>query len=47
MDEWLKDVVPSSELRKWHGHVPERFEEFRHCRIAELGDPLPSIGFVD
>ena len=27
-DEWLKDVSPSTELRKWYGHRPERFEEF-------------------
>jgi uncharacterized protein YeaO (DUF488 family)/DNA-binding MarR family transcriptional regulator len=27
-DEWLKDVAPSAELRKWFSHVPERFQEF-------------------
>ena len=26
--EWNKDVAPSTELRKWFGHDPERFEEF-------------------
>lgn len=26
---WLKDVAPSMELRKWYGHEPERFDEFR------------------
>lgn len=25
---WLKDVAPSTELRRWYGHKPERFEEF-------------------
>ena len=25
---WLKDVAPSTELRKWYGHLPERFDEF-------------------
>lgn len=40
LDEWLKDVAPSSELRKWYGHLPERFEEFRHRYLDELtGDP--------
>lgn len=35
--EWLKDVAPSSELRKWYGHVPERFHEFARRYRAELG----------
>lgn len=25
---WLKDVAPGTELRKWYGHIPERFDEF-------------------
>lgn len=43
LDEWLKDVAPSTQLRRWYGHVPERFEEFT-CRYrAELGrDPAAS-----
>ncbi|HEU0256588.1 MAG TPA: DUF488 family protein [Microbacteriaceae bacterium] len=28
VDEWLKEAGPSTQLRKWFGHVPERFEEF-------------------
>lgn len=28
LDEWDKDVAPSSDLRIWFGHKPERFEEF-------------------
>ena len=28
LDEWNKDVAPSSELRTWFGHKPERFREF-------------------
>ncbi len=28
LDEWLKAVAPSTELRKWYGHVQERFAEF-------------------
>lgn len=28
LDEWNKDIAPSTELRKWFGHEPERFEEF-------------------
>ena len=36
---WCKDAAPSTALRKWYGHVPERFDEFRHRYLAELGDP--------
>ena len=25
LDEWCKEIVPSTELRKWYGHDPERF----------------------
>ena len=33
---WLKDIAPSSELRKWFGHDPARWEEFRNRYWAEL-----------
>ena len=36
MDGWLKDVAPSTELRRWFGHDPERWEEFRERYRAEL-----------
>lgn len=39
LDEWLKDVAPSTELRGWYGHRPERFTEFRRRYLAELADP--------
>lgn len=35
-DEWLKDVAPSSELRGWFGHDPDRFSEFAERYRAEL-----------
>lgn len=35
-DEWLKDVAPSTELRKWYGHDPDRFAEFGRRYRAEL-----------
>ncbi|MHB1447362.1 MAG: DUF488 family protein, N3 subclade [Acidimicrobiales bacterium] len=34
--QWLKDVAPSPELRKWYGHVPERFTEFSRRYRREL-----------
>ena len=36
IDVWLKDVAPSTELRKWYGHEPARFAEFRRRYEAEL-----------
>ena len=36
IDLWLKEIAPSNELRKWFGHDPEKFAEFRHRYIAEL-----------
>jgi uncharacterized protein YeaO (DUF488 family) len=36
MTEWLKDVAPTTELRKWFSHSPERWQEFRRRYKAEL-----------
>ena len=36
IDFWLKDVAPSDELRRWYGHDPEKFSEFRRRYEAEL-----------
>ena len=36
VDLWLKDIAPSTELRKWFGHDPGRWEEFKKRYLAEL-----------
>jgi uncharacterized protein YeaO (DUF488 family) len=36
LDQWLKDVAPSAELRRWFGHAPGRFAEFRSRYRREL-----------
>jgi uncharacterized protein YeaO (DUF488 family) len=36
--EWLPDVGPSHELRKWFAHDPEKWDEFRRRYFAELDD---------
>ena len=36
IDLWLKEVAPSNDLRKWFGHDPEKFAEFRRRYEAEL-----------
>jgi uncharacterized protein YeaO (DUF488 family) len=38
IDLWLKDVAPSTELRRWFGHDPDRWEEFRQRYQKELKD---------
>jgi len=36
LDAWLKDVAPSGELRRWFGHDPVRWDEFRRRYASEL-----------
>jgi uncharacterized protein YeaO (DUF488 family) len=36
IDLWLKDIAPSTALRKWFGHAPERWPEFQQRYRAEL-----------
>lgn len=37
-DEWMKELAPSTELRKWFDHKPERFEEFSKRYKKELAE---------
>jgi uncharacterized protein YeaO (DUF488 family) len=36
IDLWVKYLAPSNELRKWYGHEPEKWEEFKKRYFAEL-----------
>lgn len=36
LDDWNKEIAPSTELRKWFGHKEERFEEFKKRYKKEL-----------
>ena len=38
LDEWCKEVAPSTELRKWYGHDPAKWDEFARRYRAELED---------
>lgn len=38
IDQWPKDVTPSTELRQWFHHDPDRWDEFRRRYLAELKD---------
>lgn len=35
-DEWIKEIAPSNELRKWFGHKPENWNEFKNRYTIEL-----------
>ncbi len=37
-DEWIPEVAPSTDLRKWFRHDPARWDEFRRRYLAELAD---------
>ena len=39
LDEWCKELAPSTELRTWYGHVSDRFEEFARRYRVELKEP--------
>lgn len=39
LDEWTRDAAPSTELRKWYSHDPEKFEQFRSRYHRELEEP--------
>ena len=41
LNDWAKDVAPSTELRTWYHHDPAKFDEFRRRYTAELAQPGP------
>jgi uncharacterized protein YeaO (DUF488 family) len=46
IDHWLKDVAPSTALRRWFGHDPARWAEFRRryrAELAETAGPLQAL----
>ncbi|NLO05919.1 MAG: DUF488 domain-containing protein [candidate division WS1 bacterium] len=38
IDEWMKEIAPSDDLRKWFGHDPALWDEFRARYFAELDE---------
>jgi uncharacterized protein YeaO (DUF488 family) len=38
LDAWPRELAPSTDLRKWYGHDPARFAEFRRRYKAELAE---------
>ena len=45
-DLWLRDIAPSSDLRKWFGHDPEKWDEFRKRYFRELKQRREEIGIL-
>lgn len=43
LDEWERELAPSTELRKWFGHEPSRFEAFRRRYEDELRGQRPRL----
>ena len=43
LDEWRKELAPSTRLRKWFGHDPKRWKEFRARYFAELEGQADSV----
>lgn len=45
-DLWLKDIAPSTELRKWFGHDPEKWSEFYNKYKDELKDKKELVDII-
>jgi uncharacterized protein YeaO (DUF488 family) len=43
LDEWERELPPSTELRQWFAHEPSRFDEFRRRYIEELRGHRPLL----
>jgi uncharacterized protein YeaO (DUF488 family) len=43
IDHWMKELAPSTELRKWFGHDPARWPEFRRRYTAELRQQAEAV----
>jgi uncharacterized protein YeaO (DUF488 family) len=47
IDLWLKDIAPSTELRKWFGHDPEKWKEFQRRYKGELRDKTDLLEMIE
>jgi uncharacterized protein YeaO (DUF488 family) len=43
IDQWLREISPSTRLRKWFGHDPVRWKEFKERYAAELDDQREQV----
>ncbi len=47
VDLWLKEIAPSTELRKWFGHDPAKWAEFKTRYCAELKENDEQLGLLE
>lgn len=47
IEEWAKDIAPSTELREWYGHDPDRWAEFKKKYKGELKQNEATIAFIE
>ncbi len=47
VDEWLKDIGPSDDLRKWFGHDPAKFQDFKTKYLSEIKRSGLADGLLD
>jgi len=45
--EWAKDIAPTTELREWYGHDPDRWPEFKKKYKAELKHNEATVAFIE
>jgi uncharacterized protein YeaO (DUF488 family) len=43
IDKWLKEIAPSNDLRKWYGHDPEKWDQFKQRYFSELQTKEPLV----
>lgn len=43
LDHWTKDIAPSPDLRKWYGHVPDKWPEFQERYRDELAGNADAV----
>jgi uncharacterized protein YeaO (DUF488 family) len=47
IDLWLKDIAPSTELRKWFGHDPAKWEQFKELYHRELEANAEQVSILE
>ena len=46
LDRWMKEVAPTTELRKWFDHDPEKWDAFRDRYAAELENHTEELAYL-
>lgn len=46
VDLWLKDIAPSTPLRKWFGHEPAKWEAFQNRYLGELKENMAAVSLL-